>query len=416
MKEKKQTFTVLFWIRRGRTNENMAPLHCRVTISGQRYEIPMNIYVSPSSWSAAAQKALGKSEQSKNVNRSIEDLKMNIDETVTKLRAKNYPLNIENFKLMFNAHENEYSTISKLFEYHEIIEKKKFRENTFVGYNITKNHLISYIKIKYHTSDYDIAAIDKAFVNEFFAYLQGFNRQDKKKLCTVNGALKHITRFKKVMNMALANEWITRNPVCLFKAKRNKVDVGFLTAEEVKAIETAKLPLNLILSREIFMFAVYTGISYIDMINLTNENLTIGIDNTLWLNYRRQKTGVRVSLPLLEPAQAILEEFACFNTHHPDSPIFPKISGQVINRNLKKIAKAANVNRRVTYHIGRHTFATTITLQQGIPLETVSKMLGHTNVTTTQIYAKVIDSKVMEDMAALRRMYAQKELKKASNQ
>lgn len=156
---------------------------------------------------------------------------MTIDETLTRIRNKRYPVNIENFKLMFNAQENEYSTITKLFEYHEIIEKKKFRENTFVGYRITRNHLINYIKIKYHTTDYDITAIDKAFVYEFFAYLQGFNRKDNKKLCTTNGALKHITRFKKVMNVAMANEWINTNPVCLLKVKRNKVDVGFLNEE-----------------------------------------------------------------------------------------------------------------------------------------------------------------------------------------
>jgi len=387
MKEKKQTFTVLFWIRKGRTSENMAPLHCRVTISGQRYEIPMNIYLPLSSWSATAQKALGKSDASKEVNRYIEDLKMAIDETLTRIRNKNYLLNIENFKLMFNAQDNEYSTISKLFEYHEIIETKKLKKNTFAGYRITRNHLINYVKNKYHTTDYDISAIDKAFVNEFFAYLQGFNRKDNKKLCTTNGALKHITRFKKVMNMALANEWISRNPACLLKAKKDKVDVGFLNEEEIRAIQIAKLPPKLVISREIFMFAVYTGISYTDMINLTNENITIGIDHSPWLTYRRQKTGVRVALPLLEPAQRIIEEFDCYNSHKPNSHLFPFICGQTINRNLKLIAATAKVKKRVTYHIGRHTFATTITLQRGIPLETVSKMLGHTNVTTTQIYA-----------------------------
>lgn len=151
------------------------------------------------------------------------------------------------------------------------------------------------------------------------------------------------------------------------------------------------------------------------MINLTNENITIGIDHSPWLTYRRQKTGVRVALPLLEPAQRIIEEFDCYNSHKPNSHLFPFICGQTINRNLKLIAATAKVKKRVTYHIGRHTFATTITLQRGIPLETVSKMLGHTNVTTTQIYAKVVDNKVMDDMAALKEMYAKKEAEKSSN-
>lgn len=408
MKEKKQTFTILFWIRKGRISENMVPLHCRVTISGQRYEIPMNIFLPLSTWSASAQKAVGRADICKEVNRYIDDIKMSIDETIKRIRNKNYPLNIDNFKLMFNAKEDDYSTISKLFEYHEIIESKKFCDNTFVGYNITRNHLINYIRIKFHTTDYDIKAINKAFVNEFFAYLQGFKRKDNKKLCTTNGALKHITRFKKVMNVALANEWINSNPVCLLKAKRDKVDVGFLNEEDIKAIQAAILPANLAVSRELFLFSIYTGVAYTDMSNLTNENIAIGIDHTPWLNYRRQKTGARVALPLLEPAQQIIRKFDCYNTHKPNSHLFPPSNNQVINRHLKMIANIAKVNKRVTYHIGRHTFATTITLQHNIPLETVSKMLGHANISTTQIYAKVVDTKVMKDMAALKDMYASK--------
>lgn len=109
------------------------------------------------------------------------------------------------------------------------------------------------------------------------------------------------------MNVAMANEWINTNPVCLLKVKRNKVDVGFLNEEDIKAIQKINLPANLSISREIFLFAVYTGVAYTDMTKLTNENITIGIDHTPWLNYKRQKTGARVALPLLEPAQQIIK-------------------------------------------------------------------------------------------------------------
>ena len=168
--------------------------------------------------------------------------------------------------------------------------------------------------------------------------------------------------------------------------------------------------------RDLFIFAVYTGVSYEDMTRLTQKNIVIGIDKSLWLHYKRVKTGVRVSLPLLEPALEIINRY---DTYHKggkkNQPLFPYVSNQIMNRYLKKVAKLAGVEDRVTYHVARHTFATTITLQHEIPLETVSKMLGHTKITTTQVYARVVDTKVMRDMATLKDMYSHKEDKSPNN-
>lgn len=406
---KKQTFSVLFWIRKGRGIGNLSPLFCRVTINGQRYEIPTNFNLNPESWSSAAQKSLGKTATDKGANRAIEDIKVVIEETVAKIRQKNYTLNIENFRLMFRAQDNEYSTIKTLFDYHAVMEKKNLRAITFVGYAITKQHLLNFVRIKFHVSDFDINAIDKAFVYEFFAYLQGFKRQDDVRLCTVNGALKHIQRFKKVMGIALENEWINKNPVTALHAKKNKVEKGFLSKKEIKAIEEVTLKPNYGIVRDIFLFAVYTGICYADICNLTNDNISIGIDKSLWLNFNRQKTDTRVSLPLLEPAHTILTRYEAYNNHRKNGRIFPIPPNQVVNRYLKTIAREAGIDKTITFHMARHTFATTITLANGVPIESVSKMLGHTNLTTTQIYAKVVDTKVMDDMAALKDMYKKKE-------
>lgn len=418
MSVKKRTFNVLFWLRKSRSAETLSPLYCRITISGQRYEIPMNIYLRPQSWNAEAQMSLGKTAADKNANRNIEDLKLRIEETVDKIRQKNYDLNVENFKLLFKAQENEYSTISTLFDYHAIMEKKNLRGSTLRGYEVTRNHLMKFIRIKFHVTDYDITAIDKPFVNEFFAYLQGYRRTADPRICAVNGAMKHIEKFKKVMNMALQNEWIDRNPVAQFHAKRTKVEKEFLTEKEIKAIEKVTLRPTLCIVRDLFLFAVYTGISYIDIYNLTGENLNIGIDHTQWLNFRRQKTDIRVALPLLPPAEKILQRYVSYHNYQKNVHLFPVPPNQVVNRYLKQIMREAGIDKDVTFHCARHTFATTITLMHGIPIETVSKMLGHASLTTTQIYAKVVDIKVRDDMAALKALYAQKEelSKKTGNQ
>ena len=414
--ERKKTFNVLFWLRKSRTNESLSPLFCRVTIMGQRYEIPTNCHISSASWSAVAQKSLGKTAVDKETNRYIEDLKLQIEETCNKLRQKNYPLNIENFKLMFQSEDNEYSTIKTLFEYHMIMEGKKLSQSTCYQYGVTLKYLLSYVRIKHKVADYDISIIDAAFVNEFFAYLQGYLRQDNMKRCDINGALKHMERFKKVMEMAFNNEWINRNPVKALKAHKEKTDINELDEEAVKRLSTVILPPNLGIVRDLFIFAVYTGVSYEDMTRLTQKNIVIGIDKSLWLHYKRVKTGVRVSLPLLEPALEIINRY---DTYHKggkkNQPLFPYVSNQIMNRYLKKVAKLAGVEDRVTYHVARHTFATTITLQHEIPLETVSKMLGHTKITTTQVYARVVDTKAMRDMATLKDMYSHKEDKSPNN-
>lgn len=386
----------------------MAPLYCRVTITGQRYEIPTNIRICTNHWNADAQRSIGRTPIDKEANLIIERMTEDVEEAVRKIHQKGYELTMENFRLNYQAKDNQYSTLTTLFEYHSIIKSKSLSASTNRQYKLTLKHLLNFVRIKYHVADYSIEAINKVFVQEFFAYLQGFMRQDKMKRCSQNGALKHIQRFSKVMKIAFDNEWVSRNPVKGLGEKKDKVEVGFLTEEEVKAFETVVLPPHLSVARDEFLFSVYTGTPYGDMCELTYKNIKPGIDHTKWLNYTRRKTGERVSLPLLEPAERIVERYVSFHENKRDHKLFPMCANQPMNRYLKEIAKAAHVYKRVTFHMARHTFATTITLIKGIPIETVSKMLGHTKLSTTQVYAKVVDTKIMEDMAALKTLYSKK--------
>ncbi len=416
-KQKKQTFCILFWLRKGRTLEEMAPLYCRVTIMGQRYEIPLNCRIKPKNWHTQAQRSIGRTTADREANRIIEDTSLRIEEAKQKLLAKGHALTIENFRIIYQAEDNEFTTISKLFDYHEIIDRKKLTEGSYKGYIVTRKHLLDYIRIKYHVADYNITIIDKAFVQEFFAYLQGYRREGNI-VCHTNGALKHIVRFRRVMNLALQNEWISRNPVNLFSAKKERVEIEFLTEKEVNYLHDIDIKPHLAIVRDIFLFAVYTGLAYVDIARIKVSNITIGIDRAQWLNIHRQKTNVRCPIPLLQPAVEIIQKYATFHEYKPASSIFPVPTNQVVNRYLKQIAAAAGISKNLTFHMARHTFATTVTLSHNIPIETVSKMLGHTSLSTTQIYAKVVDNKISEDMAALRNQYAIKAAKesKAVNQ
>jgi len=416
-KQKKQTFCILFWLRKGRTQDEMAPLYCRVTIQGQRYEIPLNCRIKPKNWHTSAQRSIGRTSADREANRIIEDTAMKVEEAKQSLLAKGLAVNIDNFRLCYQAEENEYTTISKLFDYHEIIDRKRLEEDSYRGYIVTRKHLLDYVRIKYHVADYNITAIDKAFVQEFFAYLQGYRREGSI-VCNTNGAIKHIVRFKRVMNLALQNDWIPRNPVNLFSAKKDRVEIGFLTEKEVQLLQEAELKPHLAIVRDLFIFAVYTGLAYADIARLRIDNITIGIDRSQWLNIHRQKTKVRCPIPLLQPAEDIIARYQSYHENKPSANVFPVPKNQVVNRYLKQIALEAGIDKNITFHMARHTFATTVTLSHNIPIETVSKMLGHTSLSTTQIYAKVVDNKISEDMAALRNQYAIKAAKenKAVNQ
>ncbi len=401
--------SVLFWVRKSRTKKeaNTVPLYCRVTVGGQRYDFPLNVSIRPASWIAKAQRVAGKTEADREANRVIEETGQLITETIERIQQKHYELSIENFKLQFKAKENEYSTIIKLFDYHEAVERKNLRPGSYRGYIVTRKHLLDFIRIKFHLSDYSIDAIGKSFVYEFFAYLQGYRREGTTR-CAVNGALKHIARFKRIMNLAVQNEWIANNPVCLLKVRKEHVEKGYLTEEEIKRLKAVTLLPHLDIARDIFMFSVYTGMAYVDILMLTNENVKLGIDGSRWLNYHRQKTSQRVAVPLLEPAEELIARYATYHSEKVNRPIFPVPCNQAINRYLKTIAKAAGIRKNITFHMGRHTFATTITLSQGVPIETVSKMLGHASLTITQLYAKIVDKKVMDDMAQLKKLYSSK--------
>lgn len=409
---KKKQLTTLYWLRKGRAVLGKSPMFCRVTISGQRYEIPLNLSIDPKIWDAKLQLCTGRSPEAKRANLIINQLSDIIQKTADRLQAKGYPLTIENFRLLYDAAESDVTTINKLFDYFLATNGHKLRPSTLKNYAATRHHLNEYVLTRYSITDFDITAIDKHFVNEFYAYLQGYLRPDDRRRCTENGSLKHMQRLRKLLSVAASNEWIPKNPTDGMTWEKRKSERNYLTEDEIKRISDLQLSPSLSIMRDIFLFSVFTGTSYIDMTELTTANIVKGIDGSLWLNFHRTKTGQRCSIPLLEPALCIIEKYSVFHGNTPGAKLFPVPCNQVANRELKKIARLAGIDKLITFHVARHTFATSITLSNGIPLETVSRMLGHASVATTQIYARIVDKKVLDDMAQLRNRYATKTPKK----
>lgn len=206
-----------------------------------------------------------------------------------------------------------------------------------------------------------------------------------------------------MVNLALKNEWLERDPFAKFKKTFTKTNRECLTEMELKTVELKEFKIErLSFVKDLFVFSCYTGLAYIDVMQLTPGSITFGIDGDMWLFTNRQKTDTNVKIPLLPKALEIIEKYKEHPKAQADETLFPIISNQKLNSYLKEIADLCGITKNLTFHLARHTFATTVTLTNGVPIETVSKLLGHSSIRTTQIYAKVVERKVSEDMKLLK--------------
>ena len=278
---------------------------------------------------------------------------------------------------------------------------KDYVHGTLNRYKVLERHLKVFIPLKYGVADMDIRTIDQAFLNGFDHYL----RSDKN--CANNYVVKNIKNLGKILRICMENEWIDKSPFTAYKGKTKNVDRFYLNKEELAHIaEKEFLSEKLKQVRDVFIFCCFTGLAYVDVFKLKQENIRKGIDGDRWIFTNRQKIKTRSSVPLLSTAVEIIDRYATNKVCLNKGLLLPIPSNQKMNEYLKEIANLCGIEKKLTSHIARHTFATTVTLLNGVPIESVSKMLGHTNIRTTQHYAKILDIKVSEDMAMLKKKLA----------
>lgn len=281
--------------------------------------------------------------------------------------------------------------------------KHTLAASTLKHYQVTQRYLQRFLSQNFRRNDIALQEINYKFVVDFDTFLRGYRPADHQKIIHNNGVMKHMVRLQKMTNLAIRLEWMKLDPFKNYKIKLHKVDRAFLNGAEFKRIEEKILSISrLDIVRDIFVFCCYTGLSYIDVANLTDEHIVKGYDEEYWIKTHRQKTNVAVNVPILPQAMRIIEKYMNHRRTFGKPGLFPVFSNQKTNSYLKEIADLCDIRKQLTFHVARHTFATTITLSNGVPIETVSKMLGHTKLPTTQIYARVLERKISEDMATLR--------------
>jgi len=383
----KSTFRTLFYLRKERVNaQGLMPIMIRITINGQATQFNSKLEADPKLWDTKLGRATGRTADAMNLNRILDGIRTKIDQLYNaELDAKGYALP-ETIKNKLQGKDPDRKSLMEFFEMHN--QQYKLRignrtsETTSKRYELTKNRISEFLRVKFNVSDVFVQEIDYMFLENFYAYLCNHCG------CSNNTAMKFMQRFRTVFNFIVNTGYDTKvDPFANFKFHTQKVNREILTQEEIDKIYKKKFSTERLEQiKDVFIFQCYTGLAFIDVFNLTENEIRKAYDNQYWIMTERVKTKEIVNVPLLEVPLAIIEKYRN-NKKYKGDKLLPVSSNQKMNEYLKEIATICNVKKNLSTHIGRHTFATTVALSNGVPLETVSKMLGHRSIKTTQIYA-----------------------------
>ncbi|MCD6543859.1 MAG: site-specific integrase [Flavobacteriaceae bacterium] len=398
------TFSVLFWADQRNAKNNEAIIYARVTVNQKRVNISIKRKVPVSLWDKKIKKAKGNSNESRQINQYLTQVNSQLFQCYQDLKFKGDFITAKLIKANYLGEGENSKTLQNLIEYHAIKIESTLAKGSIRNYKVTEGYINRFLKTKLKTTDIFLKQLDYKFICDFESFLHCFWPKGHPNAMGQNTVMKHIQRLRKLVTMAYHLEWITRDPFVRWKPTFEKREREFLSANELSNLETYYFPIErLERVRDLFVFSCYTGISYADIIKLNEEtHIHKGIDGNNWMITNRQKTKTIVKIPLLNKAQELIDKY----NNHPltviTKTLFPVITNEKLNLYLKEIANACGIKKNLTFHMARHTFATTITLSNGVPIETVSKLLGHTKIATTQIYARVIERKVSDDMAILK--------------
>lgn len=394
----RNTFSVLIYIVRNKKNKSgKCPIYCRLTAQGVAKEFSTQVWIEEEKWNVDAAKVIGNSEASKSANYTLDTIKTSLFNIRASLQEQGKLITPT---IVINKHLGKTETKYTLMDIHKYYNEKYIKPllnkgysaGTYERYKTSLEHTQRFLKFKFGIDDITIDELNLAFANGYEFYLK------TERNCSHNTTLKYIKNLKAVINFGIKQGWIIANPLNTFSGKLERVDKAFLTEDELILIEKKKLTnerLNEV--KDVFIFCCYTGLSYSDVSKLSARDLNIGINGRKQISINRTKTDVIARIPLLDKASDILAKYKGHPICIYENRLLPVKSNQKQNEYLKEIADLCNINKPLTTHTARHTFAT-LMLTKKVSIESVSSMLGHTNIKTTQIYAKIVAEKVNEEM------------------
>lgn len=406
------SFSILFWLHKTKVNKKgECPIYVRITVNGKRTEMSTGKRIKKEKWSNAAGRVKGNTEEARTINNYLDNTKVNLTKIHDKLFDKGKFISSQLIRDIYMGKTVKQHSLIELFKFHnqqikELIGKG-YAPGTLERYETTLKHLRDFIKHQFRKDDVYLTELNYSFIADFEYYLKSV------KSIGHNTTTKYLRYFKKIVLLAVKNEWLDRDPFARFKLSLKEVKRECLTKEELQELENKAISIErLDQVRDIFVFCCYTGLAYSDVEKLSKDNLSKGMDGGLWIFVDRTKTGNPSNIPLLPKAHEIIKKYENHPIAGHAGKLLPVISNQKMNAYLKEIAILCGIEKSITFHLARHTFATTVTLANGVSIETVGSMLGHKNLRTTQMYAKVVQQKVSDDMKQLKTKLAEKQPKR----
>lgn len=399
LRAQKSTFAVIFIIQKGKIREDgTVPIVARITVNGEMVHFATRMYIHPDRWLPKNYRTAGKTKEEKQINEMLEELRVLIRRKYDEMLRREEVITAGKLKNAITGLDQNATTLLQVCDrfiedYTDLLKTEQCCRETYLRYKLTRNRLAEFMQARYRLPDMAVKELHPRFATDFDRWLRMNYR------LTNNSTMKLMRQLKTMLHVGYLNGWSKNDPLAGYKLHFEKVDRGYLTDEELDRLANKVFAMKrLEVIRDLFLFSCYTGLAYIDLKHLSADMLRRWPDGNLWIDTKRQKTDVPVHVRLLDIPIRLIEKY---DGTVKGGLLFPVPSNQKVNSYLKEIASVCGIDKDLTFHMARHTFATTVTLANGVPIETVSKMLGHTNIQTTQIYARVIDTKINNDMEVL---------------
>ena len=402
---KRNTLSVLFIIKKAKLLKNgEAPICMRITVNKRVAEVMIKRSIPVDLWNQKKECSKGKDRVAIELNHYINTVRAKVLQIHRELEIDNKPITADIIKDCFYGRDKVQRTLLEVYAEHNekcrALIGKEYTESTVTKFDTSINRLKEYIRSCYHRDDIMLAELDGQFIRDFDFWLK------TEKHCQNNSALKHLKNLKKVVRIALANDWIKKDPFYGIHFKQEEVNVEFLSREELDVLMNKEFTIKRLEQvRDIFVFCCFTALAFVDVQQLSREHLIKDNNGALWIRKARQKTNQMCNIPVLSIPQRILGKYEDNAECIKKGVLLPVISNQRMNAYLKEIADLCGITKRLTTHVARHTAATVVFLANDVSMENVSKILGHSNIRMTQHYAKVLDSSIMRDMVNVERNF-----------
>lgn len=395
----KSTFSTIFYLKRqAARKDGTVPVMGRITVDGTQTQFSCKITIDPKVWDTKSGRATGRSAAAIEANRMLDNMRVSINKHYREIMDRDNYVTAEKVKNAFLGLEHRCRTLLQVFKQHNEDYEKMYEAGmkakaTLLKYQCVYRHLEEFIYQHYHVRDIALKELTPAFISDFDIFLR------TEKNCCTNTVWLYLCPLRTMVSIAISNEWLSRDPFRDYEVKKEQTTRYFLTKDEIRQLMYGKLKnAKQELYRDLFVFCIFTGLSFSDMRNLSEENIRTYFDEHLWISINRQKTGVQSNIRLLDIPKKILEKYRGLRE---DGKIFSVPHYMTCLYGIRAVAKRCGITKHLTWHMSRHTMATEICLTNGVPIETVSSILGHKNITTTQIYAKITKEKLNQDMENL---------------